>query len=85
MALEKQEVIDLISVKEHGLIEWRVATRIVDDGVFLSQSYWRSTLSPGQDLSNIPDAVKDICEVVWTPQVIADWEARLAAEPGGGG
>lgn len=73
MALEKQEVVDLINVQERGTVEWRIATRIVDDGVFLSESYWRSTLQPGEDLSGIPDVVKNICEAVWTPQVIADW------------
>ena len=78
MALEKQEVLDQINVKERGTIEWRIATRIVDDGVFLSESYWRSVLTPGQDLSNIPDAVKNICDVVWTPQVIADWETYVS-------
>jgi len=78
MALEKQEVIDQINVKERGTVEWRIATRIVDDGVFLSESYWRSVLTPGQDLSNIPDAVKNICDVVWTPQVIADWETYVS-------
>ena len=78
MALEKQEVLDQIIVQERGTIEWRIATRIVDDGVFLSESYWRSTLTPGQDLSNIPDTVKNICDVVWTPQVIADWETYVS-------
>jgi hypothetical protein len=39
MSLTKQTVIDQITVTENGVIFYREATRIMEDGVQLSQTY----------------------------------------------
>ena len=39
MALEKQIAIDKIEVLENGVLQVRQITRIVEDGVQLSESY----------------------------------------------
>jgi hypothetical protein len=46
MALEKQIVVDRIEVVEVGVVQVRTATRIVEDGKVISQSYHRHTLQP---------------------------------------
>jgi homospermidine synthase len=79
MAIEKQTVTDQITVEENGIILYREATRIIEDGVRLTQTYHRSSLTPGQDLTGLPAQVVAIATVVWTPEVIAAYEAQTEA------
>lgn len=79
MALTKEAVIDQITVTENGTIFYREATRIMEDGKQLSQTYHRTSLTPGQDLSTAPANVVAICNVVWTPEVVAAYQAQQAA------
>jgi len=75
MAITKQTVVDQITVTENGTVLYREATRIVEDGNLLTQTYHRTSLTPGQDLSGQPDNVRAIAQVAWTPQVIAAYQA----------
>ena len=75
MAIEKQKVIDQITVTENGIILYREATKILEDGVELTKTYHRSSLTPGQDLTGQPANVVAIAQTVWTPEVIAAYEA----------
>ena len=75
MSLTKETVIDQITVTENGIVLYREATRIMEDGVQLSQTYHRSSLTPAQDLTGIPANVVAICNTVWTPEVIAAYQA----------
>ena len=79
MALTETKVIDKIEVVENGIVQVREATRISRDGEQIAQTYHRWTLSPGQDVSDQPDNVKAICQAVWTPEVIAAYQAQLEA------
>ena len=79
MALSKETVVDQITVTENGIVLYREATRIMEDGVQLSQTYHRTSLTPGQDLTGQPEQVVAICNVAWTPEVIAAYEAQQAA------
>lgn len=79
MALTKETVIDQITVTENGIVLYREATRIMEDGVQLSQTFHRTSLTPGQDLTGQPDKVVAIAQVAWTPEVIAAYEAQQAA------
>jgi DNA-binding transcriptional LysR family regulator len=77
--LEKSSVIDEITVTENGLVFYREATRVFEDGVELSKTYHRSSLTPGQDLSGVPANVQAICAAAWTPEVVAAFQAAQAA------
>jgi DNA-binding transcriptional LysR family regulator len=79
MAITKEKVIDQITVTENGIVLYREATRIMEDGEQLSQTYHRTSLTPGQDLTGQPDNVVAICNVAWTSEVIAAYQAQLAA------
>jgi len=74
--LTKQVKIDQITVTENGIILFREATRILEDGVELSKTYHRSSLTPGQDLTGIPANVVAICNAAWTPEVIAAFQSE---------
>ena len=79
MSLTKQTVVDQITVTENGTVMYRQATRIMEDGVQLSQTYHRSSLTPAQDLTGVPANVVAICNTVWTAEVIAAYQAAQAA------
>ena len=73
------KVIDQITVTENGIVLYREATRILKDGVEVSKTFHRSSLTPGQDLTGIPANVVAICNVAWTAEVIAAYQAQMAA------
>jgi hypothetical protein len=79
MSLTKTTTVDQITVTENGIILYREATRIMEDGNELSKTYHRSSLTPGQDLKNIPANVVSICNAAWTAEVIAAYKASVAS------
>jgi DNA-binding transcriptional LysR family regulator len=80
MSLTKSIVVDQITVTENGIVLFREATRIFEDGVELSKTYHRSSLKPGQDISVVPANVQAICNAAWTPEVIAAFQAAQEAK-----
>jgi len=80
MALTETKVIDQITVTEEGTVFYREATRILKDGNQISQTYHRTSLTPGQDLTGIPANVVAICNVAWTAEIIAAYQAQMAAQ-----
>ena len=79
MSLTKTTVIDQILVEENGIVLYREATRIMEDGSQLSQTYHRSSLYPAQDLTGVPANVVAICNTAWTAEVVAAYQAAQAA------
>jgi hypothetical protein len=79
--LTKTTNVDQITVTENGIVLYREATRIMEDGNEISKTYHRSSLSPGQDLTGVPANVAAICNVAWTAEVIAAYQAQLEARP----
>ncbi len=65
MALEKQVVVDQITVTETGTVLVREVTRILEDGVEISKQYHRTSLEKNADVSAQPQQVQDICAVAW--------------------
>jgi len=74
------KVIDQITVTENGIVLYREATRIFKDDVEVSKTYHRSSLTPGQDLTGVPDQVVAICNTAWTQEVISAYQAQVAAQ-----
>ena len=79
MAITKETVVDQITVTENGIVLYREATRIIEDGKVLTQTYHRSSLTPGQDLTGQPANVVAICNVAWTPGVVAAYQAAQSS------
>jgi predicted ThiF/HesA family dinucleotide-utilizing enzyme len=77
MSLNKSTVVDQITVTENGIVLFREATRILEDGVELSKTYHRSSLTPGQDLAGVPENVVAICNAAWTADVVAAYQAQV--------
>ena len=79
MSLTKSTTVDQITVTENGIVLYREATRIMEGGNELSKTYHRNSLTPAQDLTGVPANVVAICNVAWTPEVIAAYQAQVEA------
>jgi len=73
------KVIDQITVTENGIVLYREATRILKDDEQIAQTFHRTSLVPGQDLTGQPSNVVAIATAAWTPEVVAAYEAQQAA------
>jgi hypothetical protein len=79
MAITKETLITQINVDEYGNVGVRESTRIVEDGVVLSETYHRHVVDCGADLTGQDQKVQAIANATWTPELIAAAEARRAA------
>jgi DNA-binding transcriptional LysR family regulator len=80
MSLTKTTTVDQITVTENGIVLYREATRIMEDGNEISKTYHRNSLTPGQDLTGQPTNVVAVATVAWTPEVIAAYQAQIAEQ-----
>ena len=68
MSLTKETVADKIEVvatDDGSVVQVRTATRIVEDGAVISQSYHRHVINSGDDWSSEPQNVQAICNAVF--------------------
>jgi len=77
MALTKEIVADKIEVitgqredddgnmLDFTSVQVRTATRVLEDGAVISQSYHRHVIQSGDDWSSEPTNVQDICNAVF--------------------
>ena len=79
MAITKETVVDQITVTENGIVFYREATRIMEDGNEISKTYHRSSLVPEQDLTGVPANVVAICNTAWTDEVKSAYRAMVEA------
>jgi hypothetical protein len=78
MTIIKTTNVDQITIAENGVVFYREAMRIMEDGNEISKTYHRLSLAPGQDLTGIPDNVAAICNVVWTEDVVTTYQTQTA-------
>lgn len=76
MALSEVNLIEQIIVNDLGNVQYKTATKILRDDVEISKTFHITVLQPGQDLTGHPDNIAAICNVVWTPEVIAAAQKR---------
>ena len=79
MSLTKTTAVDQITVCENGTILYREATSFLENGVAITKTFHRSSLTPGQDLTGVPANVVAICNAAWTADVVAAYQAAQAA------
>ena len=89
MALTKETVVDRIEVLEMGELQVRTATRVLEDGTQLSQSFHRKLLNPrtkasgswaDTDISGEDARVQAIANATWTSAVKTAYEAWMDAQ-----
>jgi len=77
MSLTKETIVDQITITENGTVMYRESTRIKENDKTLSETYHRSSLLPGQDLTGVPVNVAAICNLTWTEEVIAAFQQSI--------
>jgi hypothetical protein len=60
-------------------IQVRRADVIKKDGVEVGRTYHRNVVFPGQDVSDQPAEVQAIAAALWTEEVVAAYQAQVAA------
>jgi hypothetical protein len=83
MSLTETKVIDQITVTGNGIVLYREATRIMRGEAIAAQTFHRTSLTPGQDLTGQPANVVAIAQAAWTPEVLAAYQAQTAQRIGG--
>ena len=80
MALTKETIEDKIEVVgQYKAVQVRTATVVKEDGVELTRSFSRKVISAGDDYSGESTEVQAICAAVHTSDVVAAYQAHLAA------
>lgn len=77
MELSKSEYIDTITVDQYGSVFIRKTITVKEGDSVISNTYYRTSFSPGQDLTGQPANVVAIANAAWTPEVIAAYEAQI--------
>ena len=77
MALTEKKVIDLIQITENGSLQIREANVIEKDGIIIAKTFHRYVLSPGDDVSDKEQRIKDIAAIVWTADVIREYQELI--------
>jgi len=89
MALTKEIVVDKIEVLEMGQVQVRTATRVMEDGVQLSQSYHRHVLAPSTymgntwsdtDISGEDARVQAVATATWTAEVKTAYQNMMGSQ-----
>ena len=88
MALTKEIIVDKIEVLEAGHIQVRTATRVLEDGTQLIQSFHRHVLAPSvksgdtwgdTDISGEDARVQAIATATWTSAVKTAYQEQQDA------
>lgn len=79
MSLTKKILVDYIEIVENGNVQVRTKTAIMEDGQEISGTFHRHVVAPGDDYSAEDAKVQAICAAVHTPEIIAAYEAMMAA------
>ena len=81
MAITKETQIAKIEVVgEYKAIQVATDTLIKEDGVIISKSRHRKTLTPNLDISNEDAEVQAVCNSVWTDEVKSAWNAFMSSK-----
>ena len=68
MSLTKEvtaDKVEVVATEDGQVVQVRTATRIVEDGAVISQSYHRHVINSGDDWTSEPSNVQAICNAVF--------------------
>ena len=80
MSIEKSTQITEVTVSQVGVVYYEEVTTLTENGVELAKKHHRTVLNPNQDLTGQPANVVAICNAAWTDEVIAAYQAQIAAQ-----
>lgn len=81
MSLTETKMIDRVElVGQYSILQVREATTIMRDDQEIAKTYHRWSFAPGEDVSTMPVNVQAVAQAAWTPEVIAAYQAHVAAQ-----
>lgn len=81
MALTETKAVDRVEfVGPHLILQVREAATIMRDGAEIAKTFHRWSFAPGDDVSDMPANVQAVAAAAWTPEVIAAYQAYVAAQ-----
>ena len=86
MALQQITVVDMIEIPQNGIIQIRQRNDIIDDAEpskVIASNFHRTSLNPGESVEGQDPRVVAVANAVWTPEVIAAYEAQQEANKNG--
>jgi hypothetical protein len=80
MALEKTETVDKIEIKgEYKHLQIRKKISVLEDGSLLSSSYHAYVVSPGDDVTNEPQEIKDLVNLLHTDSILSSYQEYMTS------
>jgi hypothetical protein len=70
------KVVDSVHTKPNGIILFREKIVSVDGNGNETFMYFRTSLSPGDDISGVPSEIKSLAQSLWTEDVIRQFKAQ---------
>ena len=67
-------------IPPYSTIQCRRSDIIEKDGVEVGKTYHRSSYAPGSDVSAAAAEVQAVAAALWTPEVVAAYQAAMAAQ-----
>jgi len=83
--LTENTVLDLIEVRENGMIQTRWRNEIHRDGELVTYTFHRQAFEPGADVSNEDPRIIAVANAVWTSDIIQrfnEYKASLMSPEG---
>jgi hypothetical protein len=77
MAFTERQEHHLEIIPPYSIIQCRRADIIEKDGVEVGKTYHRHVRTPGEDVSDDCAELQAVATALWTPEVIAAYEASL--------
>jgi len=68
-----------IEINENLSIGVRRADIVLKDDVEIARSYHRTCFTPGSDVSAAPKIAQDVAAVLWTSEVVAEYQSATGA------
>ena len=69
MSLTKEvtaDKIEVVTTEDGSVVQVRTATKVLEDGAVISQSYHRHVIQSGDDWTSEPSNVQAICNAVFS-------------------
>ena len=80
MTIIKQTIIDRIEILENNILQIRQANQIIENGIKIGETFDRWLKAPGDDISDQDKKVQSVANLLWTPEVISNYQSLILAE-----
>lgn len=80
MAFTERHEHKLEIIPPFSIIQCRRSDIIEKDGVEVGRTYHRHCRTPGEDVSDDCPELQAVAAALWTPEVIAEFQAHLASQ-----